>query len=88
VKNVISFVILIAIVIGISVIIAYYFSKKISKPILIISKLVDKTAKLDLAYDKSYGGILEYKDEIGIIARAVVELRKSLNDSSNRYIRS
>ncbi|MGK0466320.1 methyl-accepting chemotaxis protein [Clostridium sp.] len=80
IKNVITFMILIAVVIGSSVIIAYYFSKKISKPILVISKLVDKTAKLDLAYDKSYEDILEYKDETGIIARAVVELRKSLRD--------
>jgi methyl-accepting chemotaxis protein len=80
VKNVISFVILIAIVIGMSVIIAYYFSKKISKPILIISKLVDKTAKLDLSHDKSYEGILDYKDETGIIARAVIELRSTLRE--------
>lgn len=80
VKSVINFVILIIVVIGLSVIIAYYFSKKISKPILIISKLVDKTAKLDLAYDKNYEGILDYKDETGIIARAVVDLRSSLRD--------
>jgi methyl-accepting chemotaxis protein len=80
IKNVIAFMILIAVVIGISVIIAYYFSKKISKPILIISKLVDKTAKLDLSDDKNYEGILDYKDETGIIARAVVELRSALRD--------
>lgn len=80
IKNVISFMVLISVVIGTSIIIAYYFSKKISKPILVISKLVDKTAKLDLAYDKSYDGILAYKDETGIIARAVVDLRKALRD--------
>ena len=67
-------------VISLSVIIAFYFSKKISKPILIISKLVDKTAKLDLAYDKNYDGILDYKDETGIIARSVVDLRRVLRD--------
>lgn len=80
IKSVISFIILIAFVIGLSVIIAFYFSKKISDPILIISKLVDKTAKLDLAYDKSYEGVLDYKDETGIIGRAVVDLRSALRD--------
>jgi len=79
-KNVINFVIIVIFVISLSVIIAFYFSKKISKPILIISKLVDKTAKLDLAYDKNYEGILDYKDETGIIAKSVVELRRVLRD--------
>jgi methyl-accepting chemotaxis protein len=80
IRNVIAFVILIVGVIGFSVIIAYYFSKKISKPILAISNLVDKTAKLDLAYDKNYEGILKNKDETGIIARSVVDLRKALRE--------
>lgn len=79
-KNVINFVIIVIFVISLSVIIAFYFSKKISKPILIISKLVDKTAKLDLAYDKNYDGILDYKDETGVIARSVVDLRRVLRD--------
>ena len=80
IKSVISFIVLIAGVIGLSVIIAFYFSKKISNPILMISKLVDKTAKLDLAYDKNYEGVLDYKDETGIIGRAVVDLRSALRD--------
>ena len=79
-KSVINFIILVVAVIGLSAIIAFYFSKKISNPILIISKLVNKTAKLDLIDDKNYDGILEYKDETGIIARAVVDLRSVLRD--------
>ena len=79
-KSVINFMILAVAVIGLSVIIAFYFSKKISNPILIISKLLNKTAKLDLADDKDYEGILKYKDETGIIAQAVVDLRSSLRD--------
>ena len=79
-NSVINFIIIVLIVIGVSVIIAFYFSKKISNPILIISKLVDKTAKLDLAYDKNYEGVLQYKDETGIIAHAVVDLRSVLRE--------
>ncbi|MBU3141914.1 methyl-accepting chemotaxis protein [Clostridium sp. CF012] len=80
IESVIYFIILAISVIGLSVIIAFYFSKKISNPILIISKLVDKTAKLDLVYDKSYEKVLEYKDETGIIGKAVVNLRSALRD--------
>jgi len=80
IKSVISFIILIVVVIGLSVIIAFYFSKKISNPILTISKLVDKTAKLDLAYDKNNEEVLAYKDETGIIGRAVIDLRSALRD--------
>jgi len=80
IQSVIYFAVLVVGVIGLSVIIAFYFGKKISKPILIISKLVDKTAKLDLVYDKEYEGILEYKDETGVIARAVAALRIALRE--------
>jgi methyl-accepting chemotaxis protein len=79
-KNIINFIIIVVAVIVLSAIIAYYFSKKISKPILVISKLVDKTAKLDLTNDKIYDEILEYKDETGTIARSVIDLRSALRD--------
>jgi len=79
-KNIINFIIIGIGVIGLSVIISFYFSKKISNPILIITNLVDKTAKLDLAYDEKYEPILKYKDETGIIARAVVNLRGALRE--------
>jgi methyl-accepting chemotaxis protein len=79
-ESVVNFIILVIVVIVLSVIIALYFSKKISNPILIISKLVDKTTKLDLAYDENFEGILKYKDETGIIARSVVDLRQVLRD--------
>ncbi|MBU3111193.1 methyl-accepting chemotaxis protein [Clostridium lacusfryxellense] len=78
IKSIISFIILVAGVIGISVIIAFYFSKKISNPILMISRLIDKTAKLDLSQDKDYEKILKYKDETGIIAKSVTNLRGTL----------
>lgn len=79
-ESVVYFAVLAILVIGLSVIIAFYFSKKISNPILLISKLIDKTAKLDLIYDKSYEKVLDYKDETGIIGKAVVDLRSALRE--------
>jgi len=78
IKSVINFIILVVGVIALSVIIAFYFSKKISNPILVISRIIDKTAKLDLSHDKNYEEILGYKDETGIIAQSVIELRSTL----------
>lgn len=80
ISSVTNFIILAVGVIGLSVLISFYFSKKISNPILKISKLVDKTAKLDLSYDENFEVILKYKDETGIIARAVIDLRSSLRE--------
>jgi len=80
ISSVTNFIILAVGVIGLSVFISFYFSKKISNPILKISKLVDKTAKLDLSYDEDFKVILKYRDETGIIARAVIGLRSSLRE--------
>ncbi|WP_099191355.1 methyl-accepting chemotaxis protein [Tepidibacter mesophilus] len=65
-------------VLAIGVILSLYFSKKITNPILVITDIVNKTANLDLAYDKNFEKILEYKDETGIISKAVANLRKEL----------
>ncbi|MBW9152545.1 methyl-accepting chemotaxis protein [Clostridium estertheticum] len=80
INSVTNFIILAVAVIGLSIFISFYFSKKISNPILKISKLVDKTAKLDLSYDENFELILKYKDETGIIAKAVIDLRSVLRE--------
>ncbi|MCB2306985.1 methyl-accepting chemotaxis protein [Clostridium estertheticum] len=80
INSVTNFIILAVAVIGLSIFISFYFSKKISNPILKISKLVDKTAKLDLSYDENFELILKYKDETGIIARSVIDLRSALRE--------
>ena len=80
INSVTNFIILAVAVIGLSIFISFYFSKKISNPILRISKLVDKTAKLDLSYDENIELILKYKDETGIIAKAVINLRSALRE--------
>lgn len=64
-----------------SVLLAFYFSKKITTPILLITKLINKTENLDLAYDdKVHDKILKYKDETGTIGKAVFNLRKILRE--------
>lgn len=71
-------IILVTIFIGVAVIIGWIVGKKISNPILKVTDLINKTAKLDLAYDKSFEVIKNYKDETGIMAKAVIDLRTDL----------
>lgn len=59
---------------------SFFFSNRISKPILKTALLVDKTKNLDLANDTTYDYLLSYKDEIGVIARSVGDLRQSLRE--------
>lgn len=65
-----------ALLIGIFV--AYKFSLTISKPINKVTELVNKTAKLDLNDDGEYDYLLKNTDETGVMANAVVDLRKEL----------
>ncbi|MFT5873220.1 MAG: methyl-accepting chemotaxis protein [Clostridium sp.] len=60
---------------------ARFFSKKITKPILLITELVDKTSNLDLIIDEKLNAqINSYKDETGQIGRAVTNLRNDLRN--------
>lgn len=68
-------------VIALSSLSALVMSNSISRPILRVTELVDKTARLDIAIDKSYDDVLHYSDETGIIARAVANLRQVLRET-------
>ncbi|NFN88776.1 chemotaxis protein [Clostridium sporogenes] len=82
--------IIIVLMLLLSIITGIILGKKISSPILHITKLVEKTVNFDLVYDESFNNILKFEDETGIIGQAVVDLRKqlrnifeSIKDSSN-----
>ncbi|MCY6485044.1 methyl-accepting chemotaxis protein [Clostridium aestuarii] len=79
-KNIFTISIFIIISMVLSIISALYFSKRISNPILIITKLIDNTSKLDLKYNKNFEVILSYKDETGIIGKSVMNLRSELRN--------
>ena len=69
--------IIILIVLGIvaSVAIALIVGKVIAKPITKLTQLINKTAKLDLKDDNSHDYLLKYKDETGLMAKEVFEMR-------------
>lgn len=65
----------IAIALVIVITAAFIFSKSISKPILKLSEILNKTSNLDIVNDDTYDYLLKYKDETGVIANAVANLR-------------
>jgi len=65
---------------AVSVGISYAMSNGISRPILRITELVNKTSRLEIVDDPSYDDVLTFTDETGIIAHAVANLRSVLRD--------
>ncbi len=61
-------------------ILSVILSSTITKPILKLSELLDKTANLDIRNDETYNYLLKYPDETGIIARSAGNLRSVLRD--------
>ncbi|HYF84574.1 MAG TPA: methyl-accepting chemotaxis protein [Clostridia bacterium] len=63
-----------------AIIIALFVGSMISKPISQITKLINKTADFDLTSEGNYDKLLKNKDETGAMARAVIDMRKSLRE--------
>ncbi len=71
-------IIVLSIVLG--YLIAFFIGKKISKPIVAVTELINLTAELNIQDNKDYDYILEYNDEIGDIGKALVLLRGRLRE--------
>lgn len=79
-NTILAMSIFIIVALVLSIISAIYFSQKISNPILLITKLINKTSQLDLKYDNSFEVISGYKDETGIMGKSVITLREELRN--------
>lgn len=64
-----------------AVLVSVFIGNFISKPIIQVSKLVDKTAKLDLTYDSTFEPLLKRKDELGLISNSVRNMRDFLRST-------
>lgn len=62
----------------ICIISAFFIGNFIAKPIKLTTQLVKKTSKLDLTADEEYKVLLKYKDETGVMAKAVFDMREVL----------
>lgn len=75
------FIIIIGLIIMLlSIVISIIIGKQISTPIVKVTSLINKTAQLDLIYDKSFDTLAKSKDETGIMARAMIGMRSTLRE--------
>lgn len=70
--------VIIALIVG--SVIAFIMSNSISKPILALADVVNKTSNLNIKDDSTIDYLLNYKDERGIIAKSIANLRVVLRD--------
>ncbi|AOR23104.1 methyl-accepting chemotaxis protein [Clostridium taeniosporum] len=61
--------------------IALIIGRRISNPIIFITKLVNITSTLDFSDDNKFSKIDKFKDETGIIGKAVLNLRKIIKNT-------
>jgi methyl-accepting chemotaxis protein len=61
-------------------ILAYLVTRRITRSIKKITKLIDKTARLDFTEDDTFAGLSLQNDEIGEMSRAIEVMRNTLKD--------
>lgn len=64
-------------------ILGYIFASTITTPIKVVTKIVRKTADLDIAQDDSYHYLLKRRDETGSMGRAVSKMRQAFSNMMN-----
>ena len=64
----------------VSLLLAWYIGSRISKPVVKVTELINKTSKLNLSYDKENESLLINKDETGIMANSVINMRNTLRE--------
>lgn len=80
IANVVNMIIALAVALIIGVLIAYFISKSITKPIKNLILLINKTADLNVYDDNEFDFVLDYKDETGLMAKALGDLRVKLRN--------
>lgn len=67
------------IIIAVFMVLGLIFASTITTPIKIVTKVIRKTADLDISQDDSYHPLLRKKDETGEMSRAVQKMRQSFS---------
>ncbi len=77
---ILSFAVILIVCLAFSILFAMYFANKISRPISLITNDINKIKNLDFKYTehKEFEHIKNYKDEVGVIANSVLNLKQEL----------
>ena len=72
----------------IAVCVSIIIGKRISDPIINISRLIEKISVLDLTVDERYEKVANLKDEVGNASKAITTLRKNLEGVIGNLVNS
>ncbi len=78
-RAVVTSVAICLIIIAIFMVLGFIFAGTITTPIKVVTKVISKTADLDISQDDSYHSLLRHKDETGEMSRAVQKMRQSFS---------
>lgn len=67
------------VIIVVFMILGFIFASTITTPIKIVTRVIRKTADLDISPDESYHPLLKHHDETGEMSRAVQKMRQSFS---------
>ncbi|MCM1155026.1 MAG: methyl-accepting chemotaxis protein [Roseburia sp.] len=67
------------IIIAVFMVLGFILASSITTPIKVVTKVIRKTADLDISRDDSYHPLLRKKDETGEMSRAVQKMRQSFS---------
>lgn len=75
-------ILIVTIIIGIIIasMVSLLMGRVISKPIIAVTEVLNKTADFDLVYDTKYDWLLKYKDETGTMVKALTNMRNALRE--------
>ncbi|MCH4888456.1 HAMP domain-containing protein [Acidaminobacter sp. JC074] len=79
-NSLITMFVVTVIVVLVAVVLSQLFGLTITKPIKKLTKLVNKTSDLDISHDSRDEDILKVKDETGVMAKAVLDLRGNIRN--------
>lgn len=73
-------VIVLLITVVIAMIVSKLMSRTITIPIKKLTEMINTTAELDIVYSSKYEEVMDYKDETGTMAKAVMNLRATIRE--------
>lgn len=79
-------IIIITLVIVIAIIFGLIIYISITKPMSKLTVLINKTSRFDLASDTSFDNLIKYKNETGVMVKALADMRKALREMAREII--
>lgn len=76
------------VIVAFASLIGFFIARKISIPIVKVTGLINQTAQLSLVHDDTFDILTRSKDETGVMARAMSEMRSSLRNIIKQLLNS